>query len=230
VFFFDPLYLIIAAPALIVMFYAQSKVRSAYGKYSRIRNMKGVTGLEVARILLRAYGLSKVRIQQAGGLLTDHYDPRNRILRFSGEVYASPSVAALGIVAHEVGHALQHHQGYILMKVRTALVPVANIGSYLGYIFFILGIIIGAVNLVWLGVFLFSGAVAFALVTLPVEFDASRKARLMLKGIGLISEEEEKATSAVLSAAALTYVAALLQAVASLFYFLLIALGMSRRQ
>lgn len=227
-FIFDPLYFLLAAPALMVMFYAQARVRSAYGKYSRIRNLKGITGLEAARLLLRTYGLDGVKIEKAEGLLTDHYDPRHKALRFSEGIYASPSVASLGIVAHEVGHALQHHQGYFPMKVRTALVPIANIGSYLGYIFFILGIIIGIADLVWLGVFLFSGAVAFALATLPVEFDASRKAKLMLKGIGLISKEEERATSDILSAAALTYVAALLQAIANFFYFLLTALGMRR--
>lgn len=228
-FWFDPLYFLLAAPAILVMLYAQGKVRSAYGKYSQIRNIRGVSGLEAAQILLSACGLSGVRIERGRGLLTDHYDPRTRTLRFSPEIYASPSVASLGIVAHEVGHAIQHHTGYLPLKLRTALVPVANTGTWLGYIFFFLGILIGAANLVWLGVILFSGAVAFALATLPVEYDASRRAKQMLKATGLVSEREYSGVSAVLSAAALTYVAALLQAVANLLYFLIIALGMSRR-
>ena len=227
--FFDPLYLLFAAPALLVMLYAQMKVRSAYGKYSRVRNMRGVTGYEAARTLLSTQGLSQVKIEQAGGLLTDHYDPRGKVLRFSKDVYNSPSVASLGIVAHEIGHALQDKLGYGPMRVRAALVPVANLGSTLGYIFFLLGLFAGIVGLVWVGVALFSGAVLFSLVTLPVELDASRRARHMLDATGLVSVEEHQAASAVLSAAALTYVGALLQAVASLAYFVFLALGMSRR-
>src|SRR3990170_5243010 len=227
--FFDPLYLLFAAPALLVMLYAQMKVRSAYGKYSQVKNMRGVTGYEAARTLLSTQGLSQVKIEQAGGLLTDHYDPRGKVLRFSKDVYNSPSVASLGIVAHEIGHALQDKLGYGPMRVRAALVPAANVGSSLGYIFFILGIIVGVVGLVWVGVALFSGAVLFSLVTLPVELDASRRAKRMLQDTGLVvSAEEGRATSAVLSAAALTYVAALLQAVASLAYFVFLAMGLSR--
>jgi len=227
--FFDPLYLLFAAPALLVMLYAQMKVRSAYGKYSQVKNMRGVTGYEAARTLLSTQGLSQVKIEQAGGLLTDHYDPRGKVLRFSKDVYNSPSVASLGIVAHEIGHALQDKLGYGPMRVRAALVPVANLGSTLGYIFFLLGLFAGIVGLVWVGVALFSGAVLFSLVTLPVELDASRRARHMLDATGLVSVEEHQAASAVLSAAALTYVGALLQAVASLAYFVFLALGMSRR-
>ena len=227
--FFDPLYLLFAAPALLVMLYAQMKVRSAYGKYSQVKNMRGVTGYEAARTLLSTQGLSQVKIEQAGGLLTDHYDPRGKVLRFSKDVYNSPSVASLGIVAHEIGHALQDKLGYGPMRVRAALVPVANLGSTLGYIFFLLGLFAGIVGLVWVGVALFSGAVLFSLVTLPVELDASRRARHMLDATGLVSVEEHGAASAVLSAAALTYVGALLQAVASLAYFVFLALGMSRR-
>ena len=227
--FFDPLYLLFAAPALLVMLYAQMKVRSTYGKYSQVKNMRGVTGYEAARTLLSTQGLSQVKIEQAGGLLTDHYDPRGKVLRFSKDVYNSPSVASLGIVAHEIGHALQDKLGYGPMRVRAALVPVANLGSTLGYIFFLLGLFAGIVGLVWVGVALFSGAVLFSLVTLPVELDASRRARHMLDATGLVSVEEHQAASAVLSAAALTYVGALLQAVASLAYFVFLALGMSRR-
>jgi len=229
-FFFDPLYLLFAAPALLVMFYAQAKVRSAYGKYSKVRNMKGITGYEAARALLSVHGMGDVRIEESKGLLTDHYDPRGKVLRFSKDIYGNASVASLGIVAHEVGHALQDQQGYAPMKLRAGLVPVANLGSTLGYVLFILGVIVGVAGLVWAGVALFSLAVLFSLVTLPVELDASRRAKQMLQSTGLVvSGEEGRATAAVLSAAALTYVAALLQAVASLAYFIFLATGMGRR-
>jgi len=228
-FFFDPIYLLFAAPALLVMFYAQAKVRAAYGKYSRVRNMKGITGYEAARTLLGVHGLGQVKIEEHPGVLTDHYDPRKKVLRFSRDIYGSASVASLGIVAHEIGHALQDQLGYAPMRLRAALVPAANVGSSLGYIFFILGIIVGVAGLVWVGVALFSGAVLFSLVTLPVELDASRRARHMLDATGLVSVEEHQAASAVLSAAALTYVGALLQAVASLAYFVFLAMGLSRR-
>ena len=229
-FFFDPVYLLFAAPALLVMFYAQAKVRSAYGKYSKVTNMRGITGYEAARTLLSAQGLGQVKIEEFPGTLTDHYDPRKKVLRFSRDIYSSASVASLGIVAHEIGHALQDRLGYAPMRLRSALVPVASVGSTLGYVFFILGVIVGVAGLVWVGVALFSAAVLFSLVTLPVELDASRRARSMLQTTGLVvSAEEGRATSAVLSAAALTYVAALLQAVASLAYFVFLATGMSRR-
>ncbi|TET37614.1 MAG: zinc metallopeptidase [Dehalococcoidia bacterium] len=222
------LYFVLAAPAIFVMLYAQRKMRSAYSKYSKVANRRGITGLEAAQMLLRANGLVHVRLEGTRGNLTDHYDPRRRVLRLSRGVSATPSVAALGIVAHEVGHAVQHSLGYAPMRVRSALVPVANLGSRLGFIFFFLGIIIYSANLVWIGVGLFGAAVAFSLVTLPVEYDASNRARRMLQGAGLVSEAELEGVSSVLSAAALTYVAALLQAVANLLFFVLIALGMRR--
>jgi hypothetical protein len=210
------------------MLYAQRKVRSAYGKYSKVTNMRRITGLEAAHILLRANGLVDVKVEGTRGNLTDHYDPRKRVLRLSKGVAGVPSVAALGIVAHEVGHAVQHQMGYAPLKVRSALVPVANLGSWLGFILFFLGIIIYYTPLVWGGVALFSAAVAFSLVTLPVEYDASNRARRMLEGTALVSEAELEGVSSVLSAAALTYVAALLQALANLLFFVLIALGMRR--
>lgn len=235
-FFFDPLYLIIMAPALLFMLYAQFKVSSTFSKYSKVASMRGVSGGDVARSLLRANRLDNVKIEETPGKLTDHYDPRNKTLRFSRDVYASRSVAALGIVAHEVGHAVQDQVGYPAMRLRAALVPVASVGTYLGYIFFFLGFILYAfgaafgINLVWLGVVLFAGAVAFALVTLPVEYNASSRARQMLRANALVSEQEYSAASAVLSAAALTYVAALLQAMANLLYYVLIALSLGRQR
>jgi hypothetical protein len=227
--FLDPVYFLFAAPALLVMIYAQIKVMSTFSKYSKVTNGRGVTGLEAARQLLRYNNLQQVTVESTKGRLTDHYDPRKKVLRLSQGVYDTPSVAALGIVAHEVGHAVQDSVGYTPMRLRGALVPAANIGTYIGYIFFVLGIIIGLAGLVWLGVLLFSAAVIFALITLPVEINASNRARQMLRTAGLVTDVEYKAASAVLSAAALTYVAALLQAVANLLYFAFIALSMSRR-
>jgi Zn-dependent membrane protease YugP len=228
--FFDPMYLLFAAPALIVMLYAQWRVSSTYKKYSRIPNMQKKTGADIALLLLRANGLSDVKVEETKGVLTDHYDPRKKRLRLSKDVYRLSSVSAMGIVAHEVGHALQDNVGYFPMKIRGALVPVANVGTWLGYGCFILGIFLSVTNLVWAGVILFSGAVVFALVTLPVEFNASVRARQMLKSNGMATTTESDGVSAVLSAAALTYVAALLQEVSSLMYYVFVATGMSRRE
>ena len=228
--FFDPIYLLFSAPALILMIYAQFKVMSTYSKYSKIANIRGATGAQVARTLMGASGINDVSIEETPGKLSDHYDPRGKVLRLSQGVFSSTSVAAIGISAHEVGHAVQDHNGFFVMKIRNALVPAANLGTWLGYIFFILGVIIKISGLVWLGVAFFSAAVAFALITLPVELDASRRAKKMLNGLGLVSITEHKAVNAVLSAAALTYVASMLQAVSSLMYYVFVALGMSRRE
>jgi len=227
--FFDPMYLLFAAPALVAMLYAQYKVSSTYKKYAKVASMQRKTGAEVATLLLRANGLGDVKVEETKGVLTDHYDPRNKRLRLSKDVYRQSSVAAMGIVAHEVGHAVQNRGGYFAMKVRGVLVPVANAGTWLGYACFVAGVLLSLTNLVWLGVILFSGAVVFALVTLPVEFDASVRARHMLKSNGLVTTTESDGVRAVLSAAALTYVAALLQAVSSLMYYVFVATGMSRR-
>lgn len=227
--FFDPIYLLFAAPALIVMVYAQWRVSTTYKKYSKVPNMQKRTGAEIALSLLKANGISDVKVEETKGMLTDHYDPRKKTLRLSKDIYRLSSVSSIGIVAHEVGHAVQDNAGYFPMKVRGALVPVANVGTWLGYIFFILGIVLSVANLVWAGVILFSGAVLFALITLPVEFNASMRARQMLNANGMVTTTESNAVSAVLSAAALTYVAALLQAVSSLLYYVFVATGMSRR-
>lgn len=234
-FFFDPLWFLIMLPPFIFMLYAQFKVNSAFNKYSRIANMQRITGFKAAEVLLRSHGLGNVKIEAAKGRLTDHYDPRHKVLRLSSDVYSSPSVAALGIVAHEVGHAVQDHTGYGFLKLRTSLFPAANLGSNLGFVFVLLGLFLAAMGakfgltLTWTGVFLFALAVLFSLITLPVEYNASSRARQMLQRTSLVSAREYDAASAVLSAAALTYVAALLQAAAQLFYFILIALRMGRR-
>ena len=229
------LYLLFMLPPLIFMIWAQSRVSSAYKKYSRVANMGGVTGAQAAQTLLAYNGLRNVKIEGTKGQLTDHYDPRHKVLRLSSGVAKNPSVAALGIVAHEVGHAVQDNVGYTPMRVRSALVPAANLGSRFGFICVILGLILymfGAglgLNIMWVGIFLFAAAALFALVTLPVEYNASNRARQMLQKTGLVSAREYEGASAVLSAAALTYVAALLQAVAQLFYFVMLAVGMGRR-
>jgi Zn-dependent membrane protease YugP len=230
-FFFDPMWFLVMLPPFIFMIYAQVKVNSAFNKYSKMANSQRVTGAEAAERLLRANDLSNVRVEGVKSRLGDHYDPGKKVLRLSPAVANTPSVAALGIVAHEVGHAVQDKTGYAFLRFRTSLVPAASLGSTLGYIFVILGLLLVmfgtkfGMTVVWAGVFLFSLAVIFSLITLPVEFNASNRARQMLRSTGMVSTEEYNGASAVLSAAALTYVAATLQAVAQLFYFVMIALG-----
>lgn len=228
--FFDPLWLLFAGPALLLALFAQMRISNTYGKYSKVGNMRGITGLAVAKTLLASQGIQDVKIEGTPGRLTDHYDPNTKTLRLSQGVYESPSVAALGIVAHEVGHAVQDHRGYLPLKLRSGLLPLANLGSSLAIILFMLGFLFRWAGFLWLGVFLFSAAVLFALVTLPVELNASRRARAMLSSAGMVSAQEMDATKAVLSAAALTYVAALLQSVGQLMYFIFSALGMGRNR
>ncbi|MBA7470930.1 hypothetical protein ES707_06220 [subsurface metagenome] len=228
------IYFLFMLPPLIFMIWAQARVSSAYNRYSRVRNMSGLTGAQAAQTLLEHNGLGDVKLEGVKGKLTDHYDPRHKVLRLSDNVARVPSVAALGIVAHEVGHAVQHKAGYGPLKLRSTLVPAASLGSRFGVICVILGIVLLAFNvafgetLAWVGVWLFAAAVLFAVVTLPVEFNASNRARRMLQATGLVSTKEYDGASAVLSAAALTYVAALLQAVAQLFFFLFLLIGMRR--
>jgi Zn-dependent membrane protease YugP len=234
-FFFDPMWFMVMIPPLIFMIYAQVKVNSAFNKYSKIANSQHITGAEAAERLLRSNGLNDIKVEGVKSRLGDHYDPSKKVLRLSPAVANTPSVAALGIVAHEVGHAVQDKVGYAFMRVRTTLVPAANLGSTLGYVFVILGFLLAmfgaafGMTVVWVGVFLFSLAVLFSLVTLPVEFNASNRARQMLRSTGLLVAQEYDGASAVLSAAAMTYVAATLQAVAQLFYFVMLAMGGGRR-
>ena len=234
-FFFDPLWFITMLPPLIFMIYAQSKVNSTFKKYSKAVNSQHITGAEAARALLRANGLNNVKVEGVKSKLGDHYDPGKKVLRLSPAVANNPSVAALGIVAHEVGHAVQDKTGYAFLRFRTSLVPAANLGSSLGFICVILGFIIYMFSnsefasvIVLAGIGLFSMAVLFSLVTLPVEYNASNRARQMLRSTGMVSVQEYNGASAVLSAAALTYVAATLQAVAQLFYFVMMFMGMRR--
>jgi Zn-dependent membrane protease YugP len=223
--YFDPLYLVFSLPALVLALVAQWRVKSAFNKFSQVRTYRGMSGAQVARAMLNENQLQEVSVEETNGLLSDHYDPRSRTLRLSGDVYRSNSVAAVGVAAHEAGHALQHAQGYVALQARTAIVPVVQFGSWLGPLVFMLGFVLSLRPVAWLGVVLFGVVVVFSLVTLPVEFDASRRALVWLEGSGIAaSMEHEKAKNA-LFWAAMTYVAAAVGSLAQLAYFLLMALN-----
>ncbi len=235
-FFFNPTYFIFAMPALILAFYAQWRVQSAYKKWLGVRNMRGLTGLDAANMLLNANNLSHVGIEGTPGTLTDHYDPRTQTMRLSQDVARSNSVAAVAVVAHEIGHAVQDAQGYTPMKLRSAIVPGVQIGSWLGPILFFVGFLLAiytgsqfGYTVAWIGVLFFSAALVFAFATLPVEFNASSRAKVMLADNGLVYDEEMKGVRSVLDAAALTYVAAAAQALSTLLYYVFLLSGSRRR-
>lgn len=215
--------LILLAPALLLSLYAQWKVSSTFNKYSEVGSAYGRSGAEAARRLLDANGLSHVPIEITGGRLDDHYDPRTKVLRLSEPVGKRSSLAALGVAAHEVGHAVQDAKEYAPMRVRGAIVPVANLGSSLGIILFFVGILFTAPMLTNIGILLFAGMVFFTLVTLPVEFNASSRAMSMLENQGILAAQELDGARAVLRAAALTYVAAALMAILQLVRLILIS-------
>ena len=228
-FYFDPMYFIFMIPAFIIMALASWYVRSSYNKWSRIRATSGLTGAQAAQRLISTGNLYGVQVAPTGGQLNDHYDPRNKTLFLSQGVYESPSVAAVAIAAHELGHALQDAEDYFPMQIRTFLVPVVNIGSNLGWILIMIGLVLNATNLAWLGVLVFSGGAVFALATLPVEFNASARAKELLYATGIIqTEEERRGVNAVLNAAAMTYVAGLITAVLQLLYFVFLVGGRRR--
>ena len=227
--FFDPLYLIIALPALLLGMYAQARVKSNFNKYAQVRTSRGFTGAEVAKALLNSQGLYDVQVEETQGFLSDHYDPRTKTLRLSPEVYRTPSVAAAGIAAHEMGHALQHASAYMPLQIRSALVPAVQFSSNLAPWIIIGGMLLQWTSLAWLGVILFGAAVVFSLITLPVEFDASRRAKQLLVSEGVLSIQETEGVNKVLDAAALTYVAAAIAAVGQLIYWVLRLSGTSRR-
>lgn len=220
-FFFDWTFLLLI-PAVIMGIWAQAKVKSAFAKYSKIRAASGMTGAQAARHLLDRAGLSDVAIEPVAGKLSDHYDPRTRVLRLSESVYGSPSLAALGVAAHEAGHALQDRDKYWPMSVRHALVPVANLGSMALWPAIIGGFLFGIKPLIDIGIVLYSFAVAFHLVTLPVEFNASSRALKVLAGSGALHPDEIGGAQKVLSAAAMTYVAATLASVLTLVRLLVL--------
>jgi len=215
--FFDPMYFVYVAPALLLAMWAQWRVHSAYAAASQ--EPAPITGAGAARHILDSAGAVDVTIEQVPGRLSDHYDPRSKVLRLSPDVYHQRSLAAVGIAAHEAGHALQDAQGYALMSIRNAAVGVANLGSGLGVILLLVGLGIGLAQIAWLGILLFGGTVFFQLVNLPVEFDASNRAKAQLVSLGIVPQSEMRAVNNVLNAAALTYVAATLQSILTLLYY-----------
>ncbi len=229
--FLDPRYLCFMAPAFLIMLLTQWYVNSAYNKWSKVPSYTRLTGAEAAQRLIQAGGLYGVQVEPIQGNLTDNYDPRTKNLRLSQGVYQSSSVAALAIAAHELGHAMQDQQGYLPLRLRAALVPAVNIGSTLGWILILIGLLLGFTQLAWVGVAVFSLGAIFSLATLPVELNASARARRLLTDSGLIiGPDEQRGVSTVLNAAALTYVAALITSVLQLLYWTTVVLGMGGRR
>ncbi len=218
---FDPLYFLFLGPALLLSFWASMKVKSNFKRYSRIGTSRGITGAEAATEILRREGINDVKIVSTRGMLSDHYNPVTKTLALSEEVYASRSIAAVGVAAHEVGHAIQHARGYAPLWLRSILVPTAGIGSNVGYIMMFLGLMIASQGLVLIGAALFSMVFLFQVVTLPVEFNASSRAKAILVNQGIINQSEKTGVDKVLNAAALTYVAAAISTLMTLLYFLL---------
>jgi Predicted Zn-dependent protease len=227
------LYLLFSLPALLLGFWAQAKVRGAFNKYSRVRSMTGLTGAEVARRMLDSNGLNNIRIEPINGTLSDNYDPSSKVLRLSPEVYNGNSIAAAGIAAHESGHALQDAEAYGPLRMRAMMVPSVRIGSWLGPIIFMIGLFLAGntgTTVAWIGLALFSATALFALVTLPVEFDASNRAKAWLAGSGVLYNSEMEGVYKTLDAAALTYVAAAIQALSTILYYLFLLSGRSSRR
>ncbi|HTX90537.1 MAG TPA: zinc metallopeptidase [Anaerolineales bacterium] len=236
-FFLDPTYLCFMAPAFLLMMITTFYVRSSFNKWSKVPARSGLTGYDAAQRLIARAGLYGLQIESVRGNLTDNYDPRTKVLHLSQGVSGNASVASLAVAAHEIGHAQQDSEGYFPLRFRSALVPMVNIGSYLGWILIIAGLFISyagytfGVNLAWLGVAVFAGGAVFALATLPVELNASARARLLLSETGIISTaEEQRGVNTVLNAAALTYVAALVTAVLQLLYYVSLVSGLGRRR
>lgn len=218
---FDPMYILVIIMAILCMV-ASARVSSVYKKYSRTRSMSGLTGAQTAMEILRRNGITDVTVAHVAGDLTDHYDPRRRMVCLSDSTYGSNSVAAVGVAAHECGHVLQHYTGYLPIRIRSAIVPAANIGSKAGIPIIILGMFLSFSPLITIGIWVFSLAVIFQLVTLPVEFDASHRALVMLEQYGILGNEEVSLSKKVLSAAAMTYVASAASAVVQLLRLILL--------
>ena len=226
--FWDSTYILVIIGAVISMI-ASANVRNTFNRYSQPSHSCRITGREAAEIILRNAGITDVRVEQTNGMLSDHYSPREKVLRLSEGVYHSNSVAAVGVAAHEVGHAIQHSQGYFPLKLRSLSVPAANFGSYLSLPLVILGLAMGHEMLSQIGIFLFTFVVLFQLITLPVEFNASRRAMAALEGNSMLDAEQQEGAGKVLKAAALTYVAALFASILQLLRLVLIAGGRRRR-
>jgi len=229
--FFDPMYFVFALPALLFGLWAQWRVKSALKKYSQERIYSGMSGAEIARRILDSRGLRDVRVEPTQGFLSDHYDPSARVLRLSPDVYRGVSVAAAGIAAHEAGHALQQADSYFPLQIRSFMVPTVQIGSWLGPIIFMVGLFttrLFGTTLAWVGLALFAATALFALVTLPVELNASRRAKEVLATDGYIFQSQVVGVNRVLDAAALTYVAAAVQSLSTLLYYAFLLTGISR--
>lgn len=231
-YYFDKTYLIFIVPAIIISFIASARVNSAFDKYSKIGNRRAITGAQAAYNLLAAHGITNVRIEHVSGKLTDHYDPGTNTIRLSDAVYNCTTIAAVGVACHEAGHAVQHAVGYVPNKIRSAIVPVVNIGSKLSWIVILVGLFLPVQYdfVLYIGIALFSLTVVFSLVTLPVEFNASRRALQTIKSTNMLSADDEySGAKSVLSAAAMTYVASAFSSIMSLLRLLVIAAGRSRR-
>jgi uncharacterized protein len=221
--FFDPLWFIIVGPTILLVILVQVNVSSAFKQYKKRANATQRTGAQTAREILDAYGLNQVRVEMARGMLSDHYDPSNKTVRLSPDVYNKPSIAALGIAAHEVGHAIQDAKHYGPLALRSAVVPLAGVGSYIAFPMIIIGFILQLTGLIWVGIALFGILVVMQLINLPVEFNASKRAKAILVKQRMVTKSDYEGVQRVLTAAAMTYVAATLNAVAQLLYFILIA-------
>ena len=217
---FDPLYLLFALPALVLSGIAQMLVKSRFAKYSKIAPRSNMTGAEAARRLLERAGITNVRIEPTRGVLSDHYDPRGRVLRLSEPVYNARTISAIGVACHEAGHAIQHATAYAPLNLRTAMVPVVQFGSQIGVWVILAGAVLNIMGLALLGVALFSASVLFAIVTLPVEWDASARAKKLMVASGIVIPSEERDAGSVLNAAFLTYVGAAVSSIGTLLYYL----------
>ncbi len=229
-FFIDYWYIILVIPAMIISIWAQYKVKSTFNKFSKVRNVRNVTGAYAAQAVLSYYGISDVRIERVGGKLTDHFDPKAKVIRLSEGVYDSTSVAAIGVACHEAGHAAQHAEGYTPIRIRNSIIPVCNIGSKLGIPIALIGLFMSAEPVIYIGLALYAGIFIFHLVTLPVEFNASRRAISVIDSTDLLYDDEIGGAKKVLSAAAMTYVASMLVALASFLRIALRILAMSNRR
>lgn len=223
--FFDPTYLFFMVPGLLLTLWAQNKVKGTYRRYSQVPSTMGMTGAQVAQTILSKMGVQGVRVEQVAGELTDHYDPGAKAVRLSQGIYNSTSLAAAAVAAHECGHVLQDVEDYKFMNVRATLVPAVNLGSRLGPILIIAGLILNVLGLAWLGILFFAAVFLFHIVTLPVEFDASKRALRLIDEYGILQGEENKGARAVLQAAAFTYVATAFYALLNLLYYVFLLLG-----
>jgi len=226
--FGDPLFWLLVGPGLLLGLYAQARIKANVAKYSQVRTPSGVTGAEVARRLLDAQGLGGVKIESTEGVLSDHYDPRAKVLRLSQKVYYTPSIAAAGIAAHEAGHALQDADDYFPMEARTYIVPIVQLASQIAPWAFVAGLMLQWNTLTWIGVILFGSSFFFALLTLPVEFNASARAKALLVRQGIIAPDQIEGVDKVLDAAAWTYVAAAVSAVGVWLFYVIMLLGRGR--